>query len=119
IGEKNLLEFTANESLGRLYLIRLESQNIGYIVLSFGFSFEYKGRDAFIDEFFIKQDYRNKGIGKMTMDFLESQSKQLGVKAIHLEVEPHNVNTNKLYINNGFLSNNRQLLTKKIYPHLP
>ncbi|MFK7747087.1 MAG: GNAT family N-acetyltransferase [Kordia sp.] len=114
IGERNLLEFTSNDSLGRLYLIKFEQLNIGYIILTFGFSFEYKGRDAFIDEFYIKQDYRNKGIGKMTMDFIESESKKLNINAVHLEVERHNINANRLYLNNGYESNDRTLLTKRI-----
>lgn len=114
MGEKNLLEFTSDQSLGRLYLITQEQHCIGYIILTFGFSFEYQGRDAFIDEFYIKQDYRGKGIGKITMDFIESESKKLEVKALHLEVEPHNENANRLYMNKGYRSNNRKLLTKKI-----
>ncbi|MBW1294971.1 GNAT family N-acetyltransferase [Aquimarina litoralis] len=114
IREKNLLEFTSDESLGRLYVIKLQQQTIGYLVLAFGFSFEYKGRDAFIDEFYIKPDYRNKGIGKTTLDFVASESKKLDVKALHLEVEPHNIYANKLYLSKGYSSNDRKLMTKKI-----
>ncbi len=114
IGEKNLSDFTSNEMLGRLYLIRYKENNVGYLVLSFGFSFEYKGRDAFIDEFYIKQEYRNQGIGKLTMDFVESESIKLNINAVHLEVEPHNSNANRLYLNKGYKSNDRTLLTKKI-----
>ncbi|MBQ4822102.1 GNAT family N-acetyltransferase [Aquimarina sp. MMG016] len=114
IGEENLLQFTSNESLGRLYLIQQKHQNIGYVVLTFGFSFEYNGRDAFIDEFYIKEKYRNLGIGKMTIDFIASESKKLNIKAIHLEVEPHNENAYQLYSKKGFKPNGRTLLTKTI-----
>ena len=113
-GEKNLSDFTSNEALGRLYLIKHQENNIGYLVLSFGFSFEYKGRDAFIDELYIKKEYRNKGIGKLTMDFIESESSQLNINAIHLEVESHNSNAMRLYLNKGYKSNDRTLLTKKL-----
>ncbi len=113
-GEQNLSEFTNNESLGRLYLITLEGLNVGYLVLTFGFSFEYKGRDAFIDEFFIKENFRNKGIGRTTMDFVTEESKRLGVNAVHLEVESHNTHAEKLYLSRGYTSNNRRLLTKII-----
>ena len=114
IGEKNLLDFSSNDALGRLYLIRYQKQNIGYIVLTFGFSFEYKGRDAFIDEFYLKEDFRNKGIGKKTIDFIESESKKLNIKAVHLEAETNNTIANQLYIKKGYQSNGRKLLTKKI-----
>ena len=114
IGEKNLIDFTSDEMLGRLFLITHKQMTIGYVVLSFGFSFEYKGRDAFIDEFYIKEKFRNKGIGKLAMDFIEKVSKKLEINAVHLEVEPHNKTANKLYLNNGYKSNDRILLTKKI-----
>ncbi|WP_299610131.1 GNAT family N-acetyltransferase [uncultured Aquimarina sp.] len=112
--QKNLLEFTSNGSLGRLYVMKLHQQIIGYLVLAFGFSFEYNGRDAFIDEFYIKPTYRNKGIGALTLDFIASESKKLGIQALHLEVEPHNVHANKLYLSKGYRSNDRKLLTRKI-----
>lgn len=113
-GEKNLEGFTANESLGRVFLIIYENSTVGYIILAFGFSFEYNGRDAFIDELFIKEGYRNLGIGKMAMDFIESQARELGINAIHLEVEAHNENAATLYLNKGYTSNNRKLLTKRL-----
>ena len=48
----NLIEFVDNQQLGRLWLITLQTETIGYVVMTFGFSFEYGGKDAFIDEFF-------------------------------------------------------------------
>ena len=48
--EATLRHFLENENLGRLWLIQSGSQIVGYIVLTFGFSFEYSGKDAFIDE---------------------------------------------------------------------
>ncbi len=111
--EENLDSFTSNNALGRLYLIRSKQQNVGYIVLAFGFSFEYEGRDAFIDELYIEEDYRNQGIGKLAMDFVESESRKLEVRAVHLEVEKHNGDANRLYRNKGFTSNNRILMTKR------
>lgn len=110
----NLEEFTSESHLGRLYLIKHHSENIGYIILTFGYSFEYRGRDAFIDEFFIKKDFRGLGIGNLTMDFIASEAKELGVKAIHLEVESHNVKARSLYLKKGYDANSRELLTKRI-----
>ncbi len=114
VGEKNLLYFTSCETLGRLFLMTYQKQHVGYMVLTFGFSFEYKGRDAFIDELFIREEFRNKGIGKKAMDFIEAQCNVLNVNALHLEVEPHNINARKLYADKGFKTSDRQLMTKRI-----
>ncbi|MEM8968765.1 MAG: GNAT family N-acetyltransferase [Bacteroidota bacterium] len=114
INEKNLTEFINSPTLGRLYLIREEATTVGYIVLTFGFSFEYGGRDAFIDEFFLKATHRRKGIGTQTMELIEKEATKLAIKVLHLEVETHNTFANRLYIRQGFARNKRSLLTKRI-----
>lgn len=112
--EKSLLDFTAHDAFGKLYVIKKELETIGYIVLTFGYSFGYNGRDAFIDEFYIKEAFRNKGIGKKTMDFIAEKAKTFDVKAIHLEVEHHNENAKHLYASKAYKNKKRSLLTKII-----
>ena len=109
---KNLQYFLNNPALGRIWLILSDQNVIGYLVLAFGYSFEYQGRDAFLDEFFIVSPYRGKGIGRKTIEFLESEARRLDVRAIHLEVERHNKKAQNLYKNYGFMSNDRLLMTK-------
>lgn len=114
IGNNNLIDFISNSELGKLWVIYLEDKIVGYIILTFGFSFEYEGRDAFIDEFFIKEGFRNQGIGRQTMELIDVQAKELGINAIHLEVERQNQKGNRLYLSQGYKSNDRMLLTKRI-----
>ncbi len=112
--ENSLHLFLGNSHLGKLWLIKNEDKILGYVALTFGFSFEYEGRDAFIDELFLLEAYRGKGIGKLVMQQLENKASAHGVKAIHLEVENHNTSANRLYIKQGYVANERKLLTKKI-----
>lgn len=114
LAEHLIVELTENEYLGRLWLISNGHEIIGYIALTFGFSFEYAGRDAFIDELFIKEGFRGMGFGAKTMEQLEIEARRLGVNAIHLEVERHNARGNRLYENQGYVGNDRKLLTKRI-----
>uniref|UniRef100_UPI004048E462 GNAT family N-acetyltransferase n=1 Tax=Flavobacterium sp. TaxID=239 RepID=UPI004048E462 len=62
--KKLFQEFITNENLGKSWLIFSENEIVGYIILTFIFSFEYGGKIAFIDELFIKENARGKGIGK-------------------------------------------------------
>ena len=112
--EKNVDEFTSQKSLGRCYLIKRQKENIGYLILTFGYSFEYHGKDAFIDELFLVEGQRNRGIGKMAMNFLEKEAAKLQVKAIHLEVEARNLHARQLYLKQGYVANSRTLLTKRL-----
>jgi diamine N-acetyltransferase len=113
---KNLEKLFNDSHFGKLWIIDVDSTVVGYICATFGFSFEYGGRDAFIDEFFIKPDFRNQGIGKLAMEFVEQELTKLGIEAIHLEVERHNEKGNRLYVNQGYKDKGRFLLTKWTTP---
>ena len=113
---KNLFqEFIADEKLGQAYLIyhsndEKVSEVVGYLILTYIFSFEYQGRIAFLDELYIKETYRGKGIGKQAINFIKEQAALTNVKLIYLEVENHNENAQKLYLANDFEVHNRKLL---------
>lgn len=106
------LKMVSGTEIGRFWLICVDTKVVGYLVLAFGFSFEYLGRDAFIDEFYIEETYRNLGIGQQTLDFVFVEAKKLGINVLHLELEKHNARGQHLYLKNGFEDNNRFLLNK-------
>ncbi|MBP4140710.1 GNAT family N-acetyltransferase [Flavobacterium sp. P4023] len=107
-------EFIANENLGKGWLILNEDEIVGYVILTFIFSFEYQGKIAFLDELYLTKQARGKGIGSQTVSFVKDKSKELGLKLIYLEIENHNQNAQKLYIANGFELHNRKLMAHKI-----
>lgn len=111
---KNLQAFIATPHFGRIWAINTEAGLVGYVVLAFGFSFEHKGRDAFIDELYLREGFRGKGLGRKTLEFVAEEGKNLGIKVIHLEVEKYNLNASKLYLSMGFKDHNRSLLSKSI-----
>jgi ribosomal protein S18 acetylase RimI-like enzyme len=84
-------------------------------VLTHGYSFEYGGREAFIDEFYIEAEFRRQGFGQQAMQFLEQRAQEMGVKAIHLEVDYDNEPAMNLYRRAGYADNNRSLMTKWLY----
>lgn len=114
VSKKLFTEFLSNENLGKSYLIYSEDEIVGYIILTFIFSFEYGGKIAFMDELYINETARGKGIGKLAIPFVKQQCEELNVKLIYLEVENHNENAQKLYLANDFVIHNRKLLKFKI-----
>ena len=112
---KNLFhEFISNENLGKSWLIYSENEIAGYIILTFIFSFEYGGKIAFVDELFIKENARGKGIGKEAIQFIQKEVPKLSLKLLYLEVEPHNENAQKLYLAHDFELHNRKLMKYKV-----
>ena len=102
--------FIADEKLGRAWLIGSGEETWGYVILTFVFSFEYKGIIAFLDELYISPTMQGHGLGKAALDFIKAEVKQAGIKIIYLEVEGHNEAAHNLYISKGFALHNRQLM---------
>ena len=107
-------EFISNEHLGKSWLIYSENEIVGYIILTFIFSFEYGGKIAFLDELFIKETARGKGLGKEAIQFIQQEVPKLSLKLLYLEVEPHNENAQKLYLAHDFELHNRKLMKYKV-----
>jgi GNAT superfamily N-acetyltransferase len=109
-----LEQILADERNGRVWLIKDGETVAGYAVLALGFSLEYHGREAFIDELYLKEEFRGKGFGRRALEFLEDRCRKPGVKALHLEVERENEKARGVYLKNGFTDNERFLMTKRI-----
>src|SRR5690242_1648322 len=62
-----LMRLLDDPSLGRVWLLLSddpEQASAGYMVVCFGYSLEFGGRDAFIDELFVVAEHRGRGIGR-------------------------------------------------------
>lgn len=114
VAKKLFQEFISNEHLGKSWLMYSENEIVGYIILTFIFSFEYGGKIAFVDELFIKETARGKGFGKEAIQFIQREVPKLSLKLLYLEVEPHNENAQKLYLAHDFELHNRKLMKYKV-----
>lgn len=103
-----------DEKFGKVFLFKLRQEIIGYIVITFGFSLEFHGRDAFIDEIYFREQYRGKGYGKMALIFAEQVCLEHDIKALHLEVEHTNNVAQSFYRKAEFDDREYYLMTKWI-----
>ncbi len=112
---ESLRELLVNSSVGRAFLICDAESCIGYLVLSFDFSLEFGGKNAWIDELFIRPEWRGRGIGSTALEFASQAARDLGAKVLHLEVNRGNPAID-LYRRHGFEDHNRYLLSKWLTP---
>jgi ribosomal protein S18 acetylase RimI-like enzyme len=101
-------------NLGLGWLILDGDAAVGYIVLCFGYSLEWLGRDAFVDEFYLREEYRGRGWGRKTMEFLEEAARVAGIRTLHLEVVQENAAARQLYRKLGFAEHRSTFLSKWI-----
>ena len=111
-----LIALLQNSSFGRAWLILDGDSPVGYAVLCFGYSLEWLGRDAFVDEFYLREEYRGRGWGKKSMAFLEDAARGFGVRTLHLEVMQGNSAAFHLYETIGFHKHQSTFLSKWIDP---
>ena len=105
-------QFLSNAEFGRAWLFSIDSEAAGYVILTLGYSFEYGGREAFVDELYVEQKFRGAGVGRQAMEFVEERARELGVNAIHLEVDRGNEPVMGLYRRTGYMDHDRYLMTK-------
>ena len=105
-------EFVRDHTYGQAWLILEGHKHVGYVILTVSFSFEYRGCDAYVDELYIAEEYRGRGIGRQAMAFAESAVRERGVNAMHLEVSRDNEAALELYRRAGYVDHGRYLMTK-------
>ena len=71
-------------------------------MICFGWSVEFGGLDAIIDEIYVRPGVRGRGIASETLIALPRALAAGGLKAIHLEVDRTNNAALKVYTRAGF-----------------
>ena len=78
---------------GSVLLILRDGKPAGYIVLTYSYAMEFYGRDGFIDDFYIRKDFRCQGLGKQVLAAVEGRVRQEGIQVLFLEahdtLKPH------------------------------
>ncbi|MDH4222709.1 MAG: GNAT family N-acetyltransferase [candidate division Zixibacteria bacterium] len=111
---RSLEELIEYPSLGCLFLIKQDETALGYMLVTFGFSLEYHGRDAFLDEIFILPAWRSRGLGRKSIEYALEFCRNSGVKAVHLEVKNDNASVFELYRSLGFVKHDGILASRRL-----
>ncbi len=98
---------------GAIWLIGPRMSPVGYVAVSFGWSLELGGMDGFIDEIWLREAVRGRGMGGEAISELMKALDAAGVKALHLEVSEGNA-AERLYRRLGFRRRGHALLTRLV-----
>jgi ribosomal protein S18 acetylase RimI-like enzyme len=92
-----LVPLLEDDAHGVVYLADNEQ---GYVVMTWGYSLESGGREALIDEIYLRR--RGEGRGGKVMDALFVEMAARGVVKMFLETETHNHRARRFYARQGF-----------------
>ena len=96
---------------GAVWLIGPKMAPVGYVAASFGWSIELGGMDGFVDELWIREKVRGRGMGSEALLALMKALAEAGVKALSLEVSAQNANAIRIYERAGFRQRSFNLMT--------
>ncbi len=99
--EITFAELMKSDTYAEAFIIEDKGVVAGYALLAKTFSQEAGGLTVWIEELFIKESFRGKGLGK---EFFDVLFKTIPAKRYRLEIEPENEKAIKLYKREGFKS---------------
>ncbi len=85
----------ADDRFGQVWLF-----DTGYAVVTWGYSLESGGRDALLDEFFVRN--RGGGVGGKVIDAVVEECRKAGARKMFLETEAPNDAARRFYRRHGF-----------------
>ncbi|MGQ9719876.1 MAG: GNAT family N-acetyltransferase [Candidatus Jordarchaeum sp.] len=95
-----LEHYTKNEDY-EIYCY-IEKIIIGIIAISKRWTFFHGGKVAIIEDLIVKEQFRNKGIGKKLVEFVEQKLKKEGIKVIELSSDFHRTQAHQFWEKMGY-----------------
>ena len=95
--ESALRPLLEHDDFGVVYLV---NDDQGYVVITWGYSLESGGREALVDEIYLRQ--RGRGVGAKVMQALFDDLQGRGIVKMFLETERHNARARTFYARQGF-----------------
>lgn len=83
----------------KIYIFEKNGETAGYAALALTYTTEGGGKTVWLDELYVREDFRGNGLGKDFIEFLKSDNT---IKRIRLEITPENDRAKKLYSALGF-----------------
>jgi ribosomal protein S18 acetylase RimI-like enzyme len=107
-----LAALLAAPSLGRVWFVEGGGAPAGYMVVTLGFSLEFAGKFALLDELYVREGFRGGGVGARAVEEAAAACAAWGVRALRLEVAWQNDGAQRLYRRLGFDAHDRHIMTR-------
>ena len=114
-----LRELLAKPDLGTALIFESAGAIAGYATVTFGFSLEFHGRLALLDEFYLVPSHRGRGLGRQGLELSAAWARASGVATLRLEVNRTNTRARTLYQQAGFRDEQRDLFTQWLHQPNP
>lgn len=95
-----------------LLMIELDGYSVGFVNVLRGFSIWSRGKMLTIDDMYIRDEYRDQGLGTEAMRYIEDFAKENGYKRVQALGNKTNKKSNTFYVAKGYMSTDMNLFVK-------
>jgi len=112
--EQAVQQLVRSEQYGAIWILDLKDETVGFLILTLGFSIEFHGVCAVIDEFYIRPHHRGQGHGSAALTLVGQYCARNAITTLHLAVERASPRARHLYERIGFEDRGFYLMSKWI-----
>ncbi len=95
-----------------LLMIELDGFSVGFINVLKGFSIWSRGKSMTIDDMYVRDEYRDQGVGSKAMEFIENYAKENQFRRVQALGNKTNKKSNIFYVAKGYMSTDMNLFIK-------
>ncbi|MBQ2687355.1 MAG: GNAT family N-acetyltransferase [Clostridia bacterium] len=97
--ENTFDELMKSDTYAEAFIFEFNETIAGYGLIAKTYSQEVGGTVIWIEEIYVKEDFRNQGLGS---EFINYVKENIPAKRYRLETEPENIKAQELYKRHGF-----------------
>jgi GNAT superfamily N-acetyltransferase len=101
---------------GRVWILDCDGSPVGFIVLTVAYAMEYGGLRGFVDDFYVRPQFRRRGLGTKALAFVKAHCLATGVRALFVQAGADNDEAQRVYKRAGFTDTGHQLLVQPLAP---
>lgn len=90
----------ADDTMGEVWVVSDDGGLQGYAVITWGYSLESGGRDALLDEMYVREP--GSGTGSVLLERVIARVREQGLTTMFLETEMENAAARRFYSRHGF-----------------
>ena len=95
-----------------LLMIELDGFSVGFINVLKGFSVWSRGKSMTIDDMYVRDEFRDQGVGTKAMEYIENYAKENRYRRVQALGNKTNKKSNIFYVAKGYMSTDMNLFVK-------
>jgi GNAT superfamily N-acetyltransferase len=101
---------------GGVWLLECDATPAGFIVLTVMYAMEYGGLRGFVDDFYVRPQFRKRGLGGQALAIVKAHCLARSIRALFVQTGPDNAVAQRVYKRAGFTDTGHLLFVQPLVP---